>query len=240
MSERGPITAELRAALDVDREFMRADGTVVAQTFCVDRGDFERMCDAIDAVRAALERENAELCERVAVLDKRGDYMHDGRRITDELRAWWVRKFPVMDKELHKDFTAIADRIDAEHEEAIQQVLMNEGGVPATDENMAEHGWIRLPLDADGEYIYAGDVLDGYGKTIEVVEMRYGRSGWVLISRDGNGYADTFAFSHHHAPTVEDVLYEFVDRAQALRCVEDEDMLVAEYAKRLTLVGDAE
>ncbi len=47
-----------------------------------------------------------------------------------------------------------------------------------------------LPVDADGVPIHVGDVMDGYGKTIEIVEMRHGRSGWVLISRDGNGYAD--------------------------------------------------
>ena len=41
--------------------------------------------------------------------------------ITDELREWWVRKFPIMDKELHKDFTAIADRIDAEHQKAMSR-----------------------------------------------------------------------------------------------------------------------
>lgn len=79
--------------------------------------------------------------------------------------------------------TAIADRIDRE--------------------------LVELPKDAHGEYIRVGDTLDGYGKTIEVVEMRYGRGGWVLISRDGSGYADTFAFAHHHEPTVEDVLREF-------------------------------
>lgn len=70
---------------------------------------------------------------------------------------------------------------------------------------------VELPKDAHGEYIRAGDTLDGYGKTIEVVEMRYGRGGWVLISRDGSGYADTFAFAHHHEPTVEDVLREFAE-----------------------------
>ena len=68
---------------------------------------------------------------------------------------------------------------------------------------------VPMPLDADGEAIHAGDVLDGYGKTIEVVELRYGRSGWVIVSRDGNAYADTFAFTHHHVQTVEDVLREF-------------------------------
>ena len=71
--------------------------------------------------------------------------------------------------------------------------------------------YTALPVDADGVPIHVGDVLDGYGKTIEVVELRYGRSGWVLISRDGNAYADCAAFTHHHAPTVEDVLREFAD-----------------------------
>lgn len=78
MSEYEPITGELREALDVDREFMRADGTVVAQTFCVDRDDFDRLCDAIDAVHASLERENAELRERLAVLDNERESMHIG------------------------------------------------------------------------------------------------------------------------------------------------------------------
>ena len=69
---------------------------------------------------------------------------------------------------------------------------------------------VELPKDKDGVPIHAGDTLDGYGKTIEVVELRYGRGGWVLISRDGSGYADTFAFAHH-APTVEDVLRKFAE-----------------------------
>ena len=76
--------------------------------------------------------------------------------ITDELREWWVRKFPIMDKELHKDFTAIADRIDAEHEKALKQER-NKGftngydmGFASADDwlaqhedAMAEHGWVR-------------------------------------------------------------------------------------------------
>jgi len=99
-----------------------------------------------------------------------------------------------------------------------------------------------LPVDADGEAIHAGDVLDGYGKTIEVVELRYGRSGWVLISRDGNGYADTFAFTHHHAPTVEDVLREFAMRTDQIpndkSGIEPFNALVAEYAAKLRLAGE--
>lgn len=103
---------------------------------------------------------------------------------------------------------------------------------------------VELPKDAHGEYIRVGDTLDGYGKTIEVVEMRYGRGGWVLISRDGSGYADTFAFTHHHAPTVEDVLREFADELWNRYCIGGTSSdcgvreLEAEYAAKLTLRGD--
>jgi hypothetical protein len=108
------------------------------------------------------------------------------------------------------------------------------------DSALIANGYIELPKDANDEYICPGDVMDGYGKTIEVVELRYGRSGWVLISRDGNGYADTFAFVHHHKPTVEDVLREFGDWYAHTKGGCDEDGIIAEYAAKLRLVGDGE
>ena len=156
--------------------------------------------------------------------------------ITDELREWWVCKFPVMDSELHKDFRAIADRIDAEHERTVGFCKrLEDAAAKREDVEIFGVEYTALPLDADGEPIHAGDTLDGYGKTIEVVELRYGRSGWVLISRDGNGYADTFAFAHH-APTVEDVLREF---AYGLG-VPVADSYVAATATKLRLAGDVE
>ena len=105
-------------------------------------------------------------------------------------------------------------------------------------------GAVELPVDAEGEVIHVGDELDGYGKTIEVVELRYGRSGWVLVSRDGNAYADTFAFTRHRAPTVEDVL---LDACKAYHSLMVEGMsdaahdmpapseAIAEFAAKLTL-----
>ena len=152
--------------------------------------------------------------------------------ITDELRKY-ARGYELT---VNHKLLEIADRIDGAHDRAIMSA-MNDALYHANDESMAELGWVRLPKDADGEYIRVGDVLDGYGKTIEVVDMRQGRSGWVLISRDGNGYADTFAFTHHRAPTVEDVLREF-----ALACEDagnagpEVERIAAEYAARLRLV----
>ena len=155
--------------------------------------------------------------------------------ITDELREWVTGAKPAvvdgcsisvgtMTYGCKKALLAIADRIDAEHQKAILEL-----------NNLADAS-VLLPRDADGVLIRVGDVLDGYGKTIEIVEMRHGRSGWVLISRDGNGYADTFAFSHHHATTVEDVLYESLKHFGAVeeRTPEVEDWL-HEQARRLQL-----
>jgi len=176
--------------------------------------------------------------------------------ITDELREFMdgADGYELWCPRHKEELTAIADRIDAEHEAKVSYWQgasykdgYDEGFASADDwlgqheDAMAEHGWVRLPLDADGEYICAGDVLDGYGKTIEVVELRHGRSGWVLISRDGNGYADTFAFTHHHEPTVVDTLVEF-----ALACEDagnsgpEVKRLAADFAAKLRLAGDPE
>lgn len=112
-------------------------------------------------------------------------------------------------------------------------------------QNAEHHAWapeshyVMLPKDAKGEPIHVGDTLDGYGKTIEVVELRYGRSGWVLISRDGNGYADTFAFTHH-ADSWECIIEDAVNvHGNGFNpCWTDErDALVA---RCKALAGDAE
>lgn len=166
--------------------------------------------------------------------------------ITDELREWWVRKFPVMDEELHKDFTAIANRIDTEHERAIQQTLMGEGGVPATDENMAEHGWIRLPKDADGEYIRVGDEMDSRvdylfdGKPFTVRALVLCEDGWeVADGRFGNRY-EPDSLRHHHAPTVEDMLREFAGTLASAdnNWGSDVNDAIAKYAAKLRLAEE--
>ena len=170
--------------------------------------------------------------------------------ITDELREW-AHGFTDLYVSNERQLIAIADRIDEQHKHAVMSA-MNDALYHANDESMAELGWLRLPKDADGVPIYVGDRLDGYGKTIEVVELRYGRSGWVIVSRDGNAYADTFAFTHHHEPTVEDVLREFAEKmnenmgmytGEAIDADEWRDadrQTIAEYASKLRLAGEAE
>lgn len=157
--------------------------------------------------------------------------------ITDELREHAGEMAPQWEM---GTLLAIADRIDEEHESACAEAYGN--GVMSVPIALDESQWVQLPKDADGEVIHAGDELDGYGKTIEVVELRYGRSGWVLISRDGNAYADTFAFTHHHAPTVEDVLRQVIacaNNGMHVHGALDTEQIVAEYAAKLQLREDA-
>ena len=159
--------------------------------------------------------------------------------ITDELRKVAAKTECAngrCEKLYRGDLEHIADRIDAAHE---RDVTMARGEAVTELGHKVVSEYVKLPVSEDGETIHVGDTLDGYGKTIEVVELRYGRSGWVLISRDGNGYADTFAFAHHHAPTVEDVLRAMLDALDVDVC-DDPDATIAEYAKRLRLAGEDE
>lgn len=63
--------------------------------------------------------------------------------ITDELRREAQGRLRyVYTSEHAKYLLRIADRIDAEHERAMAAAALI-AGVPMTDENMAEHGWVR-------------------------------------------------------------------------------------------------
>lgn len=110
-------------------------------------------------------------------------------------------------------------------------------------ENERYHdNWVELPKDADGVPIRVGDKLR-FDNGI-IVEVRYlkidsdGTSVCVLAA-DGGGdfYAITDKAHHYHEPTVEDVLREF---AFEIGLSATDDDVVAKYAKRLTLGGDAE
>ena len=160
--------------------------------------------------------------------------------ITDELRKWGYG----FCGSSYEVVNAIADRIDAEHEEAIQQVLMDDGGVPATDENMAEHGWVRLPVDADGEYIHIGDVMEGerisggYGEPFEVIGYVMSNGELEPMDEHRNPRKRKY-LRHHHAPTVEDVMVEFATDWESAQDGEDKTAVLEEYASKLQLREDA-
>lgn len=213
MSEREPITAELRDAMSRYSTF--GGDSVVS----MEEEKFNRLCDAIDAVHAGLERENAELRERVAVLDESADSMRE----TDAWKLGYDEGF------------ASADDWMADNEDA-----------------MEEHGWIRLPMDADGVPFHVGELVDemlpfgGYAAPapIDTMELSRGASGYgwmVKLDAKNRASISPSLLRHHRAPTVEDVLREMADRCYADKDEpRDRDAIVAEYAAKLRLAGDAE
>lgn len=81
---------------------------------------------------------------------------------------------------------------------------------------------VPLPLDADGVPIHVGDVVTmdlmfgGKSKPLVVdrMELSRGKDGnlWcVALDTDESCWNQPSLLRHHHAPTVEDVLREFVD-----------------------------
>lgn len=153
--------------------------------------------------------------------------------ITDELRDWFKDRLFMGNG--YAELTAIADRIDEAHKHAIAYVDDRD---PVT---MAEHGWIRLPVDADGVPIHVGDVMEWCDPDGEVtVTCEVDAVGVeCFFAWDGANcrYAQKCAnvYRHHHEPTVEDVLREFADEVR--RCCDTADT-IAEYAAKLRLKED--
>jgi len=146
------------------------------------------------------------------------------------------------------EFVNICDSIDSIH-----------ANLERENERLRDSdGCIELPKDADGVPIRVGDVMEGVnkydslkkvmGKVITVSFESDGIVDVAIQAWDSNGkswhraYLDPNAsvYRHYHAPTVEDVLREMLDAWGELPSNETNDAIVAKYAKRLTLAGDAE
>ena len=174
--------------------------------------------------------------------------------ITDELREYAGSFYLFRYKDVREKLDAIADRIDQEaDEEAARKYLagFDEGFASADDwmnmneDDLSKHGWVKLPVDADGVPIRVGDVMESKGSgllfgkaSFEVRSMRCDECGWEVYDRLGDRYAPSL-LRHYHAPTVEDVLTEFgIDWEHESDC-EDRAALLKEYAAKLQLREDA-
>ena len=182
--------------------------------------------------------------------------------ITDELRKWGYG----FCGDTHDVVTAIADRIDEKaDEEATRKYLtgFDEGFASADDwlnmneDDLSKHGWVKLPVDADGVPIRIGDVMEGVDKYDslkkvkgKVITVSFESDGIVDVAiqawnSDGKSwhraYLDSGAsvYRHYHAPTVEDVLREFADAMSNTNPL-DVPARIAEYAAKLRLAGDGE
>lgn len=160
--------------------------------------------------------------------------------ITDELRVFRMNAFSRIDPMALK-LLEITNRIDDEHKRQLVEARA-EGiaeGIDADFEAREHHGWVKLPVDANGEPIHIGDKVTEHedGHTFKVDGfMDWGGEWWVFM-RDGI-QAPASRCTHYHAPTVEDVLSEmlneafpsdFTHRSEAI------EAMVAEYAAKLQL-----
>ena len=180
--------------------------------------------------------------------------------ITDELRGWMNDNYPAW-KKLRTGVSDQLDHIDAAHEEAVQHEHESaydagyDAGFASADDwcaqhedAMAEHGWVRLPKDANGEVIHLGDVVmlpDWPLCHHEVINLVYAHDGWAIISRHGSIEASEHTVHvKPKKPTVEDVLDEFASAYDRIGGEDEEHQkylnLIAEYAAKLQLRGDAE
>lgn len=225
-----PITTELRDAF----VSVHAGTETSAAWLTFDGETFYNLCDAIDSIHANLERENTSLKAELDRLmgDQECERPTPTDGITDELRKE-ARGFGcfIYTSEQAKHLTAIADRIDAEHER-----ILHETGEDVVRDVKRE--WVRLPVDADGEPIYVGDVLTDGEYTFYVCELAaFGDGSWSIRNEDGNAWA-ACDVTHYHIPTVEDVLRKFV-HAILNQKPEFREKNIAEYAAKLRLAGDA-
>lgn len=159
--------------------------------------------------------------------------------ITDELREYalgWDEG-----NRVRRDLTAIADRIDAEHERELaeQQDSLTVGMTPMTDENMAEGGWVRGPLDADGKMWRSGDMSDSRWGVIEGIAYEDGR--WLVSGHDTSApWIPADSIRHYYEPTVEDVLREFAEKitdSQIPGVHPTYEESIAEYSAKLRLAN---
>lgn len=186
--------------------------------------------------------------------------------ITNELREW-TRTHTVNCSDNRIALVAIAGRIDAEHESKVSYWQgasykdgYDEGFASADDyftdkrETLKEHGWVKLPVDADGVPIHVGDKMEFCAFDIEhpVIRTVDGIGKDVFFAWCGErGYQqhDAKRYRHYTPQTVEDVLLEACKAYHGLMVESMSDVahdmpapseVIAEYAAKLRLAGEDE
>ena len=165
--------------------------------------------------------------------------------ITDELREYalgWDEG-----NRVRRDLTAIADRIDAEHE---REVTMARGEAVTELGHKVVSEYVKLPVDADGEVVRIGDVMvmashpfgcEDKPLVVDRMELSHGMHGevWCLaLDTDRSCWTQAAVLRHYQPPTVEDVLREFYVLAVRGKEAHAEDVdadVLTEYAAKLRL-----
>ena len=118
-------------------------------------------------------------------------------------------------------FTRLADLIDV-----------------MTDTELAERGLVRLPVDADGEYIHVGDTVYGCrsGMKMTISELRMTANGWSIST--SRGYLTDAEVTH----TRPDSWERIADDIETVVPIDDEgdERLRHELADRIRRLAERE
>lgn len=186
--------------------------------------------------------------------------------ITQELRDLWYGRRVTDDVVTDASLEAHCDIIDALHKslEKQNEELRKElkDAMEKHEDAMAEHGWVRLPvdgeapckqlgewiekrglitgpLDHDGELWHKGDMsASAWG---EIASIVFDGQCWQVCGHDTSApWLPADSLLHYHATTVEDVLQELVVDWDDAPSSEDKADVLKDYAAKLRLAGDAE
>ena len=202
----------------------------------------------------SITKELREWFESGYVHEYYGDGDGDFKRVTTPWFGW------------RTVIEGMLDRIDAEHEAKVSYWQgasykdgYNEGFAGADDwlgqheDAMAEHGWVKLPVDADGVPIRVWDVLDPPDDCddyvpLQVVRLTYDgyEDEWYFDGQAG-GFTgmvgkcmDVAGWTHHRVPTVEELLREFVAEFNRDDSELTDEEIIERFAAKLRLAGDSE
>jgi len=141
--------------------------------------------------------------------------------ITDELRK--CMKGSTLSSWTVEHLTAIADRIDAEHEKACDDAWNNgyeadylgiEKWLTEHPQAMELHGWVRLPKDADGEYIHMGDRMENGEMVARIVLTDGSWEPTIHTAATPNQLHEYYCHDirhHHHPDTWERIIEDALD-----------------------------
>lgn len=141
------------------------------------------------------------------------------------------------------DGFVVSSRIDGEWLDGWNRAVL--ATVEKIEQEVSER-YMELPKDADGVPIRVGDVLTDGKHTYTVTSVTFDSFAVTVC-----GHSETSLNSwpidqpgkmrHHHAPTVEDVLRDMLDSLDLDPTSHvDTGAVIAEYAAKLRLAGDAE
>lgn len=212
-----PITTSLRKYMEAYKPIEDGSSMVVSRIGTIGYAGFMEHCDAIDAVHASLEAENAELREkstRVAEADSRWEYaIKDLERTQAERDALAEALDRAYEKNRNqrKQLTEVQEALHRRNEGELKRRWMRKKQDLELQIAKMRLESVELPKDADGEVWLIGDELLDDGMVCEVVGIGPNRLYYYVDATDTVEWTQADSRRHYHAPTVEDVLLEFTD-----------------------------